>query len=440
MRATASSSTTTGTKRCSPTRPSTPVPARLRSTRCVNRGAAATVHASLKGIDVFGRGTFGGGGFNCRTALKAIQDKGLSTGAAPLASPRIALTAAQPSSRPAGSLRSTAPPASRSTRSRAPSHALLPPMRSRPDSGRHSRSSLSQSQSWGCRLPPTSAAATAAACASPDRLGTQGDMPGIDPTQVVSSGGWTHVGCMDPPLSHPVRQVGLAMQPFRAHVSAGRQPVLPEPGEPAVLRRHFRGAQRIRRVSRRQLPVHFRHPASRGHVWRRNACTLVIRAQCRRAVRRPPARHGLCAARAGAHSAVSSGAASHAAALCVIHVQDRGSGRGGAGAGYRCGSRAGAVPCAVYRTARALPPAANAQLDRAQSETSAESDSLSQKMFDKYGLRRSRLISAYVCASVVSSRQQDGRASTPITHRRLTASPGLPWLRRRPRCQSGLRS
>ena len=29
---------------------------------------------------MFGRGTFGGGGFNCRTALKAIHDHGLSTG------------------------------------------------------------------------------------------------------------------------------------------------------------------------------------------------------------------------------------------------------------------------------------------------------------------------------------------------------------------------
>jgi hypothetical protein len=36
--------------------------------------------ARHQGIDVFGRGTFGGGGFSVPKALKAIQEAALSTG------------------------------------------------------------------------------------------------------------------------------------------------------------------------------------------------------------------------------------------------------------------------------------------------------------------------------------------------------------------------
>jgi hypothetical protein len=34
----------------------------------------------LQGIDVFGRGTYGGGGWQCEVALKSIRDAGISCG------------------------------------------------------------------------------------------------------------------------------------------------------------------------------------------------------------------------------------------------------------------------------------------------------------------------------------------------------------------------
>ena len=39
-----------------------------------------TSRSHLKGVDVFGRGTYGGGGFNSRTAAEAAIQAGLSTG------------------------------------------------------------------------------------------------------------------------------------------------------------------------------------------------------------------------------------------------------------------------------------------------------------------------------------------------------------------------
>ena len=61
-----------------------------------------------QGIDVFGRGTFGGGGFNVPKALKAIQEAALSTGIHTHTHRLITCSSLQPSLLRAGSLRSMA--------------------------------------------------------------------------------------------------------------------------------------------------------------------------------------------------------------------------------------------------------------------------------------------------------------------------------------------
>ena len=79
MHAMAYSSTTTGVEPIWPSRRRLLVDVNLTSTQCASL-QSVTSRSRLKGVDVFGRGTYGGGGFNSRTAAEAAIQAGLSTG------------------------------------------------------------------------------------------------------------------------------------------------------------------------------------------------------------------------------------------------------------------------------------------------------------------------------------------------------------------------